>query len=259
MADELTLDTVPRTLKELLALTRKVRCQVFDLLCVASVDPLEPGKVAFKKLTNEEQAQHLFELLDSFDEGSKIPEGFVVIPITLPLRARRHSDNEKRLAVFAAQLEDTLSTLTEDGFQGIQPIKFEGHGLLVVAHRQPSASEVGAALIRMAMTDPSMGGMPGMGMSHNPMEAVASTLVSAVSHTLATTGKVCEQDVENMVKKHLKGIPLEGLNLVVAGLQQHIDQHDADVKSDPAHKCTFSDDLRRLQRVIKDKARLQLS
>ena len=268
MSEETTVDTAPRDPQALLSMTEKERLALYKELCQTANEKLEPGIRGFKKLDPIKQVQCLLNHLLDYDRKTA---GYRVEEITLPVRTKRHSLNQQRMARFAGQLEQALNDLRIAGYQGVAPMRFEGHGVVLIGFKPPP-QQYGVFLHPAGMPiPPTMPGNPSpfQGVPPEAEEVVRKHFSNQLAHSLFSVvmrksheqGKVTQGDVDKIVHEGTKAVGAEGLANILSGLEDLMNEHDKAHQSDDNHPtdCQVVSELKLLHTAVSHRLRTQLS
>lgn len=268
MSEEMNIDAVPRDPRALMSMNDKQRAALYKGLCEYADKKLPPGVRAFKKLDEIKQVQCLLNHLLDYDRATS---GYRVEQVTLPVRTKRHDLNVRRMSQFSEEVEAMLNSMAYTGHQNAAQIRFEDHGVLFVGFKPPPPHH-GVFLQQAGAPPPQQ--MPGFpspfeGVPADAQETIRQHFCTELAkklHALIHTkckqsGKMTQDDVDEVVVENTKALGSEGLGNVLVGLEDLMNEHDKAHQqgdNDPSG-CDVAAELKLLHVAVKQRLRMQLS
>lgn len=231
----LTLGNAPRAEKLLAEMGKEDREYLYEQL--AELLELAPNE-EFSEQPAHTQAEVLEELLEEFDDDY---EGYASKSVALPIRTEDAAKNHAEFLEFSSEVAELLNGMRDLGYESLQALRFESHGIMVVGYKPPMPA-AGQAQIGMPM-------MPMFQQAGTMARRVpfANKHVMALIKATALSNVLTPADADALVSAELRSLPIEAGKEVLQGLKDHMKQHEEESHPNgDGAGCTVSTELQML-------------
>lgn len=223
-----TIDNVPRHAALLSNLSAGQRTGLYKELCEKAGQEVGPGLAAFASMSARGQADLLVDLLSAYDTSMS---GYISIGVALPIRTSKADTNEKRWSKFAAKVGDEVNAAVRAGYQGVNIIRFEDHGVLVMGFKPPPSALIGSIIPQLLGGEEPTGGedpeqSSDSGQSLQRHHLVARLVMQGKARVRASfSPEEKREEVRKIVKELTCGSSAEDISGVIEVLDKHVEMH----------------------------------